>query len=144
MVKRLQLVVDQFQHLRDRSIEFAKATYQQACNALKHIWWWGVCLPTTFCYQYVGLDNKTEVYQFFMCPGLGTAYWIKNYWMYLFLAGLFSHCTSVAIYIVDGRAYFGKCPMVTMFSWGGSWKGSERLFGWWFMIVDWPSVCPPL
>jgi hypothetical protein len=22
---------------------------------------------------------------------------------------------------VDGRAYFGKCPTVTMFSWGGNW-----------------------
>jgi hypothetical protein len=68
----------------------------------------------------VGLDKKTEVYQFFMCPGLGTTYRIKNYWVHLFLAGLFSHCTSVAIYIVDGRAYFGKCPMVIMFAWGGT------------------------
>ena len=31
-----------------------------------------------------------------------------------------------------------------LFSWDGTWKGSERLFGWWFMIVNWPSVCPPL
>ncbi len=50
--------------------------------------------------------KKTQVYQLFMCPGLGTTYRIKNYWVHLFLAGLFSHCTSVAIYIVDGRAYF--------------------------------------
>ncbi len=31
--------------------------------------------------------------------------------------------------IVDGRAFFGKCPKVIMFSWGGTSKGSERLFG---------------
>jgi hypothetical protein len=27
----------------------------------------------------------------------------------------------VPIYIVNGRAYFGKCPKVVMFSWGGTW-----------------------
>ncbi len=81
---------------------------------------------TTCCYQYVGLASKSEVYQIFMCRGLGTTYRIKNYWVHLFLAGLFSHCTSVAIYIVDGRAYFGKCPTVTMFSWGGTWYLSNE------------------
>ncbi len=120
MVERLRLVVNQFLHLRDTTFEFVEERYQQASNALKHILWWGVCLPTTCCYQYVGLGSKTEVYQFFMCPGLGTTYRIKNYWVHLFLARLFSHCTSVALYIVDGRAYFGKCPTVTMFSWGGT------------------------
>jgi hypothetical protein len=120
MVNRLQLVVNQFQHLRDRSIEFVEARYQEARNALKHFWWWGVCLPTTCCYQYVGLDKKTEVYQFCMCPCIGTTYRIKNYWVHLFLAGLSSHCTSVPIYVVDGRDYFGKCPKVIMFSWGGT------------------------
>jgi hypothetical protein len=68
----------------------------------------------------VGLDNKIEVYQMFMCPSLGPTYRIKNYWLHLLLAGLFSHCTSVAIYIVNGRAYFGKCPKAIMFSWGGT------------------------
>ena len=120
MTKRLQLVVDQFLHLRDSTFEFMETRYLQTCNALKHILWWGVCLPTTCCYQYVGLTANIEVYQFFMCPGLGTTFRIKNYWVHLFLAGLFSHCTSVAVYIVDGRAYFGTCPTVTMFSWGGT------------------------
>jgi hypothetical protein len=45
---------------------------------------------------------------------------VENYWVHLFLAGLFSHCTSVAIYVDDGRAYFEKCPKVIMFSWGGT------------------------
>jgi len=120
MKERLRLVVNEFQRLRDSTVTFVAERYQQAANALKHILWWGVCLPTTCCYQYVGLTSKIEVYQFFMCPGLGTTYRIKNYWVHLFLAGLFSHCTSVAIFIVDGRAYFGKCPTVTMFSWGGT------------------------
>jgi hypothetical protein len=116
MVYRLHLVVNQFLHLQDTTFEFVEERYLQACNALKHIRWCGVCLPTTCCYQYVGLASKSEVYQFFMCPGLGTTYRIKSYWVHLFLAGLFSHCSSVAIYIVDGRAY----PTVTMFSWGGT------------------------
>jgi hypothetical protein len=120
MKERLGLVVNQFQHIRDSTVEFVVERYQQTANALKLILWWGVCLPTTCCYQYVGLGSKTEVYQFFMCPGLGTTYRITNYWVHLFLAGLFSHCTSMAIYIVDSREYFGKCPTVTMFSWGGT------------------------
>ncbi len=61
MVERLELVVNQFQYLWDRSIEFLEDRYQDAWNALKHIQWWGVSLPTTCCYQYAGLDNKTEV-----------------------------------------------------------------------------------
>ncbi len=31
-----------------------------------------------------------------------------------------------------------------MFSWGGTWKGLERLLGCQFKIVNWPSVYPPL
>jgi len=120
MKERLRLVVNEFQHLHESSVTIVAERYQQAANALKHILWWGVCLPTTCCYQYVGLKSEIEVYQFFMCPGLGTTYRIKNYWVHSFLGGLFSHCTSAAIFIVDGRAYFGTCPKVTMFSWGGN------------------------
>ena len=120
MKERLQLVIKQFECMRESGVGFVNERYQQAVNALRHIFWWGVCLPTTCCYQYVGLRSNIEVYQFFMCPGLGTTYRIKNYWVHLFLAGLFCHCTSVAVYIVDGRAYFEKCSMVTMFSWGGT------------------------
>ena len=116
-MEKLELVVNQFQCLQERSIEFLEDRYQEAWNALKHIHWWGVCLPTTCCYQYVGFDNKTEGHQFFMCPGLGTTYRIKNYWVHLFLAGLFSHCTSVAIYILlMGGRILEKCPKVIMFS----------------------------
>jgi hypothetical protein len=39
LVERLQLVVNQFQHLWDRSIELVEARYQEACNDLKHIQW---------------------------------------------------------------------------------------------------------
>ena len=120
MQTRLQVVVGEFDNLISLGVDILEARYQVAKNALKHILWWGVCLPTTCCYQYVGLQSNIEMYQFFMCPGLGTTYRIQNYWVHLFLAGLFSHCTSVPIYIVDGRAYFGKCPKVTMFSWGGN------------------------
>ena len=36
-----------------------------------------------------------------------------------FSSWLFSHWTFAPIYIVDERAYFRKCPHITMFSWGG-------------------------
>ena len=120
MQTRLQVVVSEFDHLISLGVDIVEARYKVAKNALKHILWWGVCLPTTCCYQYVGLLPNIEVYQIFMCPGLGTTYQIQNYWVHLFLAGLFLHCTSVPIYIVDGRVYFGKCPKATMFSWGGN------------------------
>jgi hypothetical protein len=120
MRTRLQVVVNEFKNLCSLGVDFVKARYQVAQNALQLILWWGVCLPTTCCYQYVGLQLNIQVYQFFMCPGLGTTYRIRNYWVHLFLAGLFSHCTSVPIYIVEGRAYFGKCPKVVLFSWGGN------------------------
>jgi hypothetical protein len=113
-------VVSEFNVLCSKCIDFAEDRFQVANNALQHILWWGVCLPTTCCYQYIGLQTNVEVYQSFMCPGLGTTYQICNYWVHLFLAGLFSHCTSVPIYIVNGRAYFGKCPKVVMFSWVGT------------------------
>jgi hypothetical protein len=117
---RLLLVVSEFNVLRSKCIDFAEDRFWVANNALQHILWWGVCLPTTCCYQYIGLQTNVKVYRFFVYPGLGTTYQICNYWVHLFLTGLFSHCTSVPIYIVNGRAYFGKCPKVVMFSWGGT------------------------
>ncbi len=39
MVERLELVVNQFQYLWERSIEFLDQGYQEAWNALKHIQW---------------------------------------------------------------------------------------------------------
>jgi hypothetical protein len=120
MRNRLEVGVDEFKNLCSRGIEFVEACCQVAQNALQHILWWGVCLPTTCCYQLIGLQPKIKVCQYFMCPVLGTTYRIQNYWVHLFLAGLFSHCTSMPIYIVDGRAYFEKCPRVVMSSWGGT------------------------
>jgi len=88
--------------------------------SLAHLYWWGLSIPTSCCYQYIKEKNDIEIYQWFMCPGLGTTYRIKNYWVHIMLAGLFSHCTSCAIYVVDNKAYFGFCPDVTMFAWGGA------------------------
>mmetsp|Transcript_21027 Transcript_21027/g.32061 ORF Transcript_21027/g.32061 Transcript_21027/m.32061 type:complete len:86 (-) Transcript_21027:79-336(-) len=82
--------------------------------------WWVVSNQTTCCYQYITECNKIEVYQYFLCPGLGTSQRISNYWVHCFLPSTFSHCTSAAIFIVaDGKEYFGKCPKATMFAWGG-------------------------
>jgi hypothetical protein len=53
MKERLGLVVNQFQHIRDSTVEFVVEKFQQAANALKHMLWWGVCLPATCCYQYM-------------------------------------------------------------------------------------------
>jgi hypothetical protein len=95
---------------------------QEAIASLKHILWWGVSTPTTCCYQYVFRktkdEDKIEIFQWFLCPGLGTTHRIRNFWVHIMLAGLFSHCTSSPIYIVNNRVYFGKCPEVNMFAWG--------------------------
>ena len=125
MFERLTAMIARFEVLRDRKVKFVHMRYLEAVESLKHISWWGVCLPTTCCYQYIFREtcvkkSQFEVYQWFMSPGLGTTYRIKNYWVHLMLAGLFSHCTSSAIYIVDGRAYFGRGPKVSMFAWGGT------------------------
>ena len=121
MKERVKGIIDKFSELRSEGVHFEESRETEAIESLKHILWWGVCLPTTCCYQYITKDKThVEVYQWFMCPGLGTTYLIRNYWVHLMLAALFSHCTSAPIYIVEGRAYFGKCPKVTMFAWGGS------------------------
>jgi hypothetical protein len=117
---RLINICRKFEELLRTKVYVTTARYQEAVQALKHVKWWKVSIPTTCCYQYIKKCNDIQVYQFFMCPGLGTCYRIKNYWVHTMLAGLFSHCTSVPIYIVDGKAYFGKCPYVKMFAWGGN------------------------
>jgi len=117
---RLSIVLNRFNELKEQGLASISSRLEIVTNCLRHVTWWGVCLPTTCCYQYISKRNDIEVYQWFLCPGLGTTYRIKNYWVHLFLAGLFSHCTSAPIYIVDERAYFGKCPHITMFSWGGT------------------------
>lgn len=119
MVGKLRKVLQRFQELQKQGVSCLSSRVDEITNCLKHVTWWGVCLPTTCCYQYISKRTDIEVYQWFLCPGLGTTHRIKNYWVHLFLASLFSHCTSAPIYIVNGRAYFGRCPQVTMFSWGG-------------------------
>jgi hypothetical protein len=76
MRTRLQVVINEFKNLCSLGLDFVEARYQVAQNTLQHILWWRVCLPTTCCYQYVDLQPNIEVYQFFMCPGLGTTYQI--------------------------------------------------------------------
>ncbi len=50
---RLLLVVSEFNVLCSKCIDFAEDRIWVANNALQHILWWGVCLPTTCCYQYI-------------------------------------------------------------------------------------------
>jgi hypothetical protein len=117
---RLREVCKKLKHLCQGEVTTSILAYQQATEALKHVLWWGVCLPTTCCYQYISQRNDVVVYQWFICPGLGTAHRIRNYWVHLFLGSTFSHCTSAPIYVVNGRAYFGSCPTCVMFSWGAN------------------------
>lgn len=125
VVSRLQNVCNGFRNLRDDGVAYTEIRALQVVEALKHVVWWGISTPTTCCYQYVFQEStgtmNIEVYQWFMCPGLGVTYRVRNYWVHIMLAGLFQHCTSTPIYIVDDKAYFGKCPHVTMFAWGSGW-----------------------
>lgn len=120
MKERLINIIGGFERLQDSGVHVHSNRLAEARASLRHVLWWGVSIPTTCCYQYVMSRNNVEVYQWFMCPGLGTTHRIRNYWVHIMLASLFSHCTSSAIYIVDGRAYFGTCPVATMFAWGGT------------------------
>eukprot|EP00984_Skeletonema_dohrnii_P019395 scaffold9254_cov98-Skeletonema_dohrnii-CCMP3373.AAC.3 len=119
MITKLEHIILRFKGLKSQGTKIKDAKLAQAIECLKHVQWWGVSNPTTCCYQYITECNKIEVYQYFMCPGLGSSHRISNYWVHCFLASTFSHCTSAAIFIVDGKAYFGKCPKATMFAWGG-------------------------
>ena len=116
MIEKLKKISKRFGELK---VPYA-SKIMAASQSLKHVIYWGVSVPTTCCYQYIKERNDIEVYQMFMCPGLGTSYRIKNYWVHIMLASLFSHCTSDAVYIVDGKAYFGKCPGIKMFAWGAN------------------------
>ena len=124
LVCRLQRLIELFNVLKRDGLYYLQLRSKQALQSLKHLLWWGVSLPTTCCYQYVRSnelsDVKIDIYQWFLCPGLGTSHRITNYWVHIMLAGLFQHSTSSAIYIVDGCAFFGECPHVTMFAWGSS------------------------
>lgn len=125
MIERLRSIINEMNVLKSNNVPFAQQREAEALCSLKHLSYWGFCVPTTCCYQYIfkgkdAAERKIRIYQWFMCPGLGTVHLIRNYWVHMMLAGLFSHCTSVPIYIVDDRTvYFGKCPYVTMFAWGG-------------------------
>ena len=118
ITRRLRIIICRFESLKEKGIPVQLDRLLEAKVALEHVLSWGISNPTTCCYQYITERNNTEVYQWFMCPGLGTTHRIKNYWVHIMLACLFSHCTSSAIYVVDGRAYFGRCPLITMFAWG--------------------------
>ena len=121
MVTRLKDILTIFDQLVANGLKVMKSRTNEAVKSLEHLMYWGFCLPTTCCYQYLFKTTApVEIYQWFMCPGLGTTYRIRNYWVHIMLGGLFSHCTSAPIYIVDNKAYFGKCPAVTMFAWGGT------------------------
>ena len=124
MITKLRTIIDKLNMLESKGVAFERQRKAEALSSLKHLLYWGFCIPTTCCYQYIfGKEERKpriRIYQWFMCPGLGTTHLIKNYWVHMMLAGLFSHCTSVPIYIVDDSVvYFGSCPHVTMLAWGG-------------------------
>ena len=127
IIAKLHKIIEQLRMLQSRGVSFERQRKAEALSSLKHLLYWGFCIPTTCCYQYIfgkgERKPRIRIYQWFMCPGLGTTHLIKNYWVHMMLAGLFSHCTSVPIYIVDDSVvYFGSCPHVTMLAWGGLQK----------------------
>ena len=78
---------------------------------------------TTCGYQFVGKDSdggddEVEIIQYFCLRSLGMCYRIRNYWVHLFLAYTFAHYTSVALFVKNGRVYFGKHPSKSILAWG--------------------------
>ncbi len=52
--------------------------------------------------------------------------------------------THLEVLLLCSPPFLEKCPKDIMFSWGGTWKVLEKPLGCWFMIINWPSVYPPL
>ncbi len=59
-----------------------------------------------------------EVIQFFCLSGLGICYQIKDFWPHCFMAASFYHCTSAALYNIDGKFFMGEYPGINVFAWG--------------------------
>ena len=70
MIEKLKKIIKRFEELKVPCTSKIMA----ASQSLKHVIYWGVSVPTTCCYQYIKERNDIEVYQMFMCPGLGTSY----------------------------------------------------------------------
>ncbi len=87
---------------------------------IDNLQFWGVCVPTTCCWQIVctSPSNQVNVIQYFCLPNFGLCFRIKNYWVHCFLAGLFYHYTSVVIFVVDGLVYIRSHDDAEVFAWG--------------------------
>ena len=89
-------------------------------------------VPTVCCYQFpkttMGKDAKNlsaKVCQSFLLLSLGLCHRVQDYWTHMFHAGLFQHCTSMPVFVVEERVYFGKCPYVHVVAWGAGNKLSD-------------------
>ena len=92
--------------------------------------------PTVCCYQFVDSTSlcpyQGEVFAFFNMPGLGLSYRINDFWTNVFLAGVFSHGTSVPIFYekdeVDNTEiiYMGMHTDVSVLAWGAKDKRTNQ------------------
>ncbi len=97
-----------------------KNRYNEAKCTLDSLLSWGCCVPTTCCYQHVqsNTTHPVDIIQYFCIPTLGVCYQIKHYWLHCFLAGFFSHYTSVVVFVKDGLVFVGECQEADIFAWG--------------------------
>ncbi len=101
-----------------------------AKHSIKFLDYWGISVPTTCCHQILLDDDvedlDVEVIQFFCSSGLGICYQIKDFWSHCFMAASFYHCTSAALYKIDGKFFMGEYPGINVFAWGKGGTANNR------------------
>ena len=82
----------------------------------------GLGIPTTCVHQFVGFERwrqNSEVYQYFVFPGLGLCIRFESFVAHMFYGWTFAHNTAAAWMSDNGRYYLSIDEACHVFAWGG-------------------------
>ena len=60
MINKLRLILEEMSMLKSKSVPFCTAREKEAVCSLNHLLYWGFCLPTTCCYQYIFRNQNLQ------------------------------------------------------------------------------------